>query len=429
MSWQSPALAIWFETSFPPAAGVSSVATAPRSPKRKRGIIVAIVLAALILSSVAVAIVAFRAHGSDDGRANAETRVSIPSLEFIDPASLPKGANAVAGTTLAPGTYTVFMTGEHIQSVQWVQNANSTEEVDLRLKLDAEGTRKFEQLTSQNLNKPIPLAIGGKIIVAPVVGGTVVDGIVVISGPTDLRKTLGPALVSGRTGSSSPVVVEPEPSSPAPWSAAELKSASLTKKFETPSKYTCTVKVTVWKPIPKVVDSPVTHPAYDEAVITPGSDYDPSTDTVIPFSMTVRNTTKGFDLKKPGIRYRLTTPTRGVTRSATETRTLEAMTWSTDGPQVTSCDLRGASVSLENGNEDTWPSVSWSDPLAPDASVTQYGYFIYRDHRTPAEPHGTKWVLGFIVVMPTYTGGSAVGPMETKGLSLTGKVEETGLVF
>lgn len=105
------------------------------------------------------------------------------------------------------------------------------------------------------------------------------------------------------------------------------------------------------------------------------------------------------------------------------------MAWYTDGPQVTSWDLRGASVSLENGNEDTWPSVSWSDPLASGDSVTQYGYFIYRVHRTPAEPQGTKWVLGFVVVMPTYTGGSAIGPMETKGLSLTGKVEETGLVW
>ncbi len=214
----------------------------------------------------------------------------------------------------------------------------------------------------------------------------------------------------------------------ASWSSAELKSSSLTKEFESPSKYTCAIKVTVWKPVPKTVDSPVDHPADSEAVITPGSDYDPTTDTVIPFALTLTNTTRGFDLEKVGIRYRLTSQ-EAEFDTATEARTLEAWAWNSEGVDVTTWDLRGSKVSLENGLEDTWPSVEWSEPLATGDSVTNYGYFIYRDHRTPAEPHGTKSVLGSVIVVPTYTGGSAAGPRATKGLSLTGKVEETGLVW
>lgn len=158
----------------------------------------AIVVAALILASgcIAAAVVALRASEANDATTTAEEKASIPSLEFIDPSSLPQGANVAAGTTLAPGSYTVFMTGERIRTVQWVQNTNRSDEIDLQLTFDAKGTRQFAQLTSQNLNKPVPMVIGGKIIVAPVVQAPILDGRLVISGPTtDLQTILGSRIV------------------------------------------------------------------------------------------------------------------------------------------------------------------------------------------------------------------------------------------
>lgn len=244
-----------------------------------------------------------------------------------------------------------------------------------------------------------------------------------------------PPATEAPTDTQESALPEPAPSSPAAWSSSELKSASLTRTFKTQSEYTCTIKLTIWEPIPKSVDSLVTHPESDEAVIDPASDYDPAMDAVIPFAMKLTNTTKGFDLEEPGIRYSLTEPKARAGVSASEivelgeARVLEAWAWYADGVDVTTWDLRSGRVSLENGNENAQPSVTWSEPLATGDSVTQYGYFVYRDHRTPAEPKGSKWALDFVVVMPNYTGAFASGPTSTKGLSLTGAVEDTVMAW
>ena len=125
------------------------------------------------------------------------TTASIPTLEFVDPSSLAEGTNVAEGQTLAPGSYKVFMTGERIRTIQWVQSAANSDYVDLWLHFDAEGTEQFAQLTSDNINTVIPLAIGGKIIAAPEVRQAVLAGTVVISsgGTRDLRPILGPAIV------------------------------------------------------------------------------------------------------------------------------------------------------------------------------------------------------------------------------------------
>ncbi len=229
-------------------------------------------------------------------------------------------------------------------------------------------------------------------------------------------------------GAQESVVPEPEASSPAPWSAAELESASLTREFSNPSGYTCTIELTVWRPVPKRISSPVAHPQSDEAVITPDVDYDPTMDTVIPFTLTLTNTTKGFDLEEVGLRYRLTSQ-ESEWDTETEARTLEAWAWYSDGLDVTTWDLRGSKVSQENGNDDTWPSVEWDEPLAPGDSVTQCGYFVYRDHPTPNEPQGNKGILDDVIVMPSYSGGTATGANDTTGLTLTGKVVDTGMAW
>lgn len=167
-------------------------------------------MAALIVAAGIAAATALRANKPGT---TAEMKASIPSLEFIDPSSLPQGMKVEAGTKLAPGSYRAFMTGERILTVQWVQNANNSDEIDLRLTLDAEGTRRFKQQTSQNVNKLIPLAVDGKIIEAIFVGQPVLDGLLVISGAQmeGLRAILDPKIVvASHKPSPATAATEPE---------------------------------------------------------------------------------------------------------------------------------------------------------------------------------------------------------------------------
>jgi hypothetical protein len=199
-------------------------------------------------------------------------------------------------------------------------------------------------------------------------------------------------------------------SSPIPTPAvAALKSASVTQDLATATGgFTCAVKVTIWDRLPQSVQAPVAHPACTDATIDPTSDYDPKTDIVIPFEFTLKNTTKGFDLQDPSIEYRFVSSVRDVKRSLDESRTLDSLDWYDSGWDVTSwtVDLNEPGntcwVRAKPQQEGSYPTMTWSTSLAPGESVSHFGFFVYRDKRTPAEPSGSAWTLKYLSVRVLY---------------------------
>ena len=120
---------------------------------------------------------------------------SIPSLVFVDPDSLPAGTDPVPGTILAPGTYKVAMTGEHIESVHWVKNRAG--EIEVWFQFDAEGTRQLAAMTKKYVSRQLPAALDGMVLAAPVVEVPLTDGLLAMSdqAPGELRALLDPAVV------------------------------------------------------------------------------------------------------------------------------------------------------------------------------------------------------------------------------------------
>jgi hypothetical protein len=209
--------------------------------------------------------------------------------------------------------------------------------------------------------------------------------------------------------------------------ASNLKSKSLTRHFKDPSGYTSSLTETIWDPIPADVTSPVQHPLSEGITLDPSSDYDPKTDVAIPFSFTLTNTTKGFDIEKPTIAYTLgDTRTTQMASQATpikETRNIESWDWQSSGwdKSVWGVDYDLGIYSVDSAV--SAPSSEWSAPLAPGGSVTLNGFVIYRDRLTPAEPKGTRRVLGnlqFVFLSP-----SSSADKNPDTLSLSGKLAKS----
>jgi hypothetical protein len=156
----------------------------------------------------------------------------------------------------------------------------------------------------------------------------------------------------------------------------------------------------------------VAHPAEADATIDPGSDYDPKTDTVIPFELTLTNTTKGFDLQDPNLTYGLVSSVREVNKSLDKPRTLDSWDWYSSGWDVTSWTVDIETDDRGSGNPIhivsagpqayVYPSMNWSTSLAPGDSVSHVGFFVYHDTRTPVEPSGSAWTLTSLAVHALY---------------------------
>jgi len=214
------------------------------------------------------------------------------------------------------------------------------------------------------------------------------------------------------------VVTPPKPTMPA------LKSESLTKKNKDQNGYSSSIKEAIWQPIPADFTSPFQHPLDSAVTIDPSSDYDPKTDVVIPYSVTLTNTTEGYSIDKPRIQYQLW-PIQVSDGSINSPRTIETWDWHSDGWSKNTWDVTNATgfgesglrVEMQNPSMGTWPTTEWSTPLAPGASDTVNGFFVYRDQLTPAEPKGTRWTLDN-VALDAFGGSGIVPPF----LSLSGKL-------
>ncbi len=206
----------------------------------------------------------------------------------------------------------------------------------------------------------------------------------------------------------------PQPSSsptPSPADAAP-KSASATQHQTLDSGYTCSVEVTIWNRLPESVQAPVAHPADADATIDPTSDYDPTTDVVIPFEFTLTNTTKSFDLQDPKLVYGFVSSVQEANRSLDKPRTLDSWDWYDSGWDVTGWTVDVQTDQSGSGNpihvvsakppEYVYPSMSWSTSLAPGDSVSHVGFFVYHDTRTPVEPSGSAWTLKYLAVHALY---------------------------
>ena len=183
--------------------------------------------------------------------------------------------------------------------------------------------------------------------------------------------------------------------------APALKSASVTHTYKDASGYTCSVKMTVWDREPADATSPIAHPLDSAITLNPSSDYDPQTDVVIPVSVTLTNTTKGFDIDQPGITWDVVGLTCG-SKELTEARSLEYWGWFADGWATFTWKITTGPLGVGAWLQ-TLPSVEWSDPLPPQGEDVQNGFFVYRDQLTPVEPHGTAWILDSLVTDPMLT--------------------------
>ena len=212
--------------------------------------------------------------------------------------------------------------------------------------------------------------------------------------------------VSGAVQTKAPETTAPQATNPAPAPqpapptpvVSDLKSVSAIGHFKDGNGYSSTIKETIWQPIPASVTSAFQHPMDSAATIDPSSDYDPKTDVVVPFSLTLTNTTKGFAIEKPQIAYSVAPVGRANTPSTWEMMSLETWDWHSDGWSTTKYNIAGVvdnQLIVQPGDYGApFPTTEWSNPLAPGASDTVNGFFIYRDKLTPAEPKGTRWVLG-----------------------------------
>jgi hypothetical protein len=232
-----------------------------------------------------------------------------------------------------------------------------------------------------------------------------------------------PSVVESEVAADAPVDV-PAVTPPAP-AALTLKSASNTRNFTDPSGYSVSIEETFWEAIPADVAQPVRHPAGD-ATIDPSSDYDPKADVAIPFSLTLSNTTKGFEIKAPQIAYDMT-PYAKPGPAIKAVRTLESRDLHSDGWSTKVWNVGGRSIAGGFGVDvvgrdpgSGFQITTWPGPLPSGGSRTVLGFFIYRDTFTPAEPEGARWVLDNVYL--TYWGTGTPKGENQSVLSLSGKL-------
>ena len=111
---------------------------------------------------------------------------SIPALEFVAEAGLPKGASIKTGTTLATGSYKPALSGRDIDTVQWVMGeVDGINRMMLRLRFGASGTRDLAKLTERSVGKHLLVVLNGRVLDSMAVYSTVTSGTVTLD-PADL---------------------------------------------------------------------------------------------------------------------------------------------------------------------------------------------------------------------------------------------------
>jgi preprotein translocase subunit SecD len=94
---------------------------------------------------------------------------------------------AEVGTEEDPGLYPTDLTGADLKTAT-VSFDQTTGKPIVGLEFTQEGAVKFEELTSRNIGKPVPILVDEEIVSAPVVQGTIAGGTAQITGDFTLEE-------------------------------------------------------------------------------------------------------------------------------------------------------------------------------------------------------------------------------------------------
>ena len=120
--------------------------------------------------------------------AAAQTTVagSIPTLEFIAASSVPGGDALKAGSVLPVSSVKPLQTGEHINSVSWVEgSANGQKQLSLDLGFDSAGTAALKTWSKAAIGQHVLVVLDGTVLANPEVVMSL-PGSISLSGPVVL---------------------------------------------------------------------------------------------------------------------------------------------------------------------------------------------------------------------------------------------------
>lgn len=103
------------------------------------------------------------------------------------PTTIEAGTTLTAGTTLGGEFVDTDLTGANLRRAE-VQFDQNTGEPQVSIQFDADGTKKFADLTQKNLQKPLAIELDGEIISAPTVQTVIENGEAVITGKFDIQE-------------------------------------------------------------------------------------------------------------------------------------------------------------------------------------------------------------------------------------------------
>jgi preprotein translocase subunit SecD/SecD/SecF fusion protein len=118
--------------------------------------------------------------GVSDPEQALETLGSTGQLEFVDVVSLTTTEPVGAGTTLPPGSYEPFLTGEVVTNAAISVDELGNPSVDVSF--NQEGAEVWAEYTTQNVGQQIAIVLDGTVQSAPVVREPILDGNTQISG-------------------------------------------------------------------------------------------------------------------------------------------------------------------------------------------------------------------------------------------------------
>ena len=191
---------------------------------------------------------------------------------------------------------------------------------------------------------------------------------------------------------------------------------SWTTTAESNNGYAMTAELQVGDPAPFTNSSSITN---GDATAGSSCSVTATTDAVIPFELTLTNTTSGTFDDQPSIAYggigSLSSYDSNGNQVDTGTQ-LEAEPQFAEGPQ---CESDGQSLSVKTTNS-----------MSPGSTSTTYGFFIIPNYYSPSHPSGDSSLLtdSILTVSPTQSisssSGTAVSSFDVKNVSGPGVVAQ-----
>lgn len=198
----------------------------------------------------------------------------------------------------------------------------------------------------------------------------------------------------------------------------DLSSSRFTNvfTFEDEAGYTCTIEVASWLPVEYPEDAMLEHPDRADFMLDSAAmALDSTRDTVVPYCVTMTNTTEGYPIAPLSFRYHAIdaaigtwyfndvyeTPNKKNWPQLSDDRILLNVVLDGSGPKEYEYTVSPSDWSFfVAGGPITW---TMSEPLQPGAEVKVFGFYIYRDHTTPNEPSGSRWVVNRMALGAEFT--------------------------